>query len=467
MAATRTLAMLMAVPALAQQCAPGYKPKENAANEFCNDASDTAASCNAHCCTKDTTTCGGLAADGSKCDSDQYHGFSDAWKSVPSTKKTFATDCCNPKVTCSNSGFTCPAGTKRKSGVANTQCPGDAASCAIGNLCCKNDATTCGGYNANTPATVCFTSGTAAQSPKFPALVTDAILSDDGWKAIKIGTAGATPAARYQASCCVQKTECTSKGYSCPAGQRKKSTLTGVFCQGKNSDSKDIYDSCASACCEADTGASTKTCSTNSIACPANQYYPGAAPFNDNSWKNKYAIQSTLTASCCTAKATCADVTCPAGSKMKAHVAQLSCPGDKDSCATSGPCCEPDTATCGGQVGILCGYGTFNEATTWTAKTTKTVKDAWKSKPATVASKNTACCTGQSTCGTGVTTTPAAVATVTPAAPARLFAKHQAAVKAAEASHMVWLGVGALAGMAVLMGIQHARAPEVSYRTVM
>merc|ERR1712216_178385 len=108
---------------------------------------------------------------------------------------------------------------------------------------------------------------------------------------------------------------------------------------------------------------------------------------------------------CCTTLATCAVAVCPAGSKKKTAdgVDKLSCTSDAASCNTvGGACCESDTATCGGLTSITCAYGFYAENDFFVysgdKKTPKAVVDAWLSKPATEATKNTACCTAKATC---------------------------------------------------------------------
>merc|ERR1712080_619443 len=148
-------------------------------------------------------------------------------------------------------------------------------------------------------------------------------------------------------------------------------------------------------CCAAD----TTTCGgAASPVCAADKYYPGT-----DSWKIMPAGK------CCTAKETCAVAVCAAGYKKKANVDSLSCASDRASCA-SDKCCEKDNTKCGGLTGISCAFGSYDERTTWTAKTTKAAQDAWNNKPATEATKNTACCTAKAACAKPAvgTTTPAA-----------------------------------------------------------
>merc|ERR1712139_552410 len=123
---------------------------------------------------------------------------------------------------------------------------------------------------------------------------------------------------------------------------------------------------------------------------------------------------------------------CGAGYKMKAGVEKLACPSDAASCASAtANCCEADTAKCGGYKGTLtCAVGFYDEsaAADFDLAKNKAAKDAWMNKPATAATKNTACCTAKASCGAavaGATTTPAA--TATPATPALKFSENKVA----------------------------------------
>merc|ERR1711907_568931 len=124
---------------------------------------------------------------------------------------------------------------------------------------------------------------------------------------------------------------------------------------------------------------------------------------------NKVLNGGDKTQACCTTKATCAIAVCSAGFKKKANVDNLSCSGGRDSCsdtAMGGTCCEKDTSTCGGVVGITCPYGFYDERTLWNSKTPEEVKDAWNGRATTEKTKNADCCTPKAACFNEGTTTP-------------------------------------------------------------
>jgi len=183
----------------------------------------------------------------------------------------------------------------------------------------------------------------------------------------------------------------------------------------------------------------------NGVACTGNCAKDPAA-----------AADSTYKATCCSGVATCAAATCKAGEKKKAGVEKLACTGNAKSCTD---CCELDAQKCGGQTGISCPYGTYDESTMWTKDTKDAVKDAWKNKAGNSTTKNTACCTERNAC-TAWTTTPApGVVTTTPAAPALKYSQHKVAtMQRSSGSNMVWLGAGAVVGMGVLMAVQGFRS---------
>lgn len=112
---------------------------------------------------------------------------------------------------------------------------------------------------------------------------------------------------------------------------------------------------------------------------------------------------------------------------------------------------------------MSCAYGTYDERLYWVTtgakakQTPQATRDAWNNKPATDATKNTACCTAKAVCtGTLATTTPAA--TATPATAIRRYSEHKVAVQEGSDRPMVWLGVVGLIGMSVLMAVQGLRS---------
>merc|ERR1711990_692195 len=127
-------------------------------------------------------------------------------------------------------------------------------------------------------------------------------------------------------------------------------------------------------------------------------------------------------------------------------------------------CCQDDTNTCGGIAAtstIKCKYGFYNEMDAWDSKTTQAVKDAFNIKIASAANASTVCCSPRVACAIPGTSTPAPpAATTTPAAAALKFSEHKIAVETTQSTgaNMLWLGVGALVGMAVLSVVQGLRS---------
>jgi len=478
------VSLAMATPAAAgTDCAAGYKHKKDLTNLFCNDAATKEGGCNGNCCEDDKTTCGGLynAESTARCGFGSYSDDDDAWKRTKTTaydKKSkvtdvaqFGKDCCKPVATCANTLYTCAGGTKGKSGVAAIHCPAGPASCATSTACCDVDETTCGGYfekNKGTwPTFKCDANSYPLDKAK------DAILKDPTWKAIKNTAAGNFDAAKFKAQCCIPQANCASPGYQCPAGSVKdKSKLPpnavpvcGPKTISGSTDQEYAAANCAvgKTCCKAD----PTTCGAAAVTCAASMY----KPTTDN-WKGKKFQTGKANLGCCTEKATCATAQCGAGNKKKVNVDSLACPSNEASCADTpaGRCCEVDKATCGGlRSSIQCPYGYFNEATTWTAKTTQATKDAWKNRKTTAATKNTDCCTEKAQCLNGITTTPAATITpapvtvAPPAVAARLYSAHKTAAQQVTeaASNGMWVGAGAIMGMAVLMAMQRFRSTRV------
>merc|ERR1719440_1213652 len=220
------------VGTLGLTCPAGKKAKATpAATDLCTksmaDASfttDTArvAACSL-CCVADALTCGGIT--GISCGSDKYSMTGTTWSGTATTSSTKNTDCCTAKATCAST-YTCPAGMKKKTGVASTKCTGNAASCATGTTCCEKDAAKCGGVPA---------ANMTCGSGKYQTATTDA------WK----NTAGT--AANFATNCCTAKATCASTAYSCPAGMKKKASVDSTKCTSNAA-------SCASTtCCEKDT----------------------------------------------------------------------------------------------------------------------------------------------------------------------------------------------------------------------
>merc|ERR1719265_1248078 len=137
-----------------------------------------------------------------------------------------------------------------KTGVENTDCIGDAASCAYGSTCCEMDNTKCGGLSV-----------TCTGSTYKP--------STDAWKS--------TPAtdANKATACCVAKAKCSAA--TCPAGYKTKANPATTDCEtDAASCSSTIF---FSTCCEA-----------NALTCGGNNEAPTACATNT---KAKCAMDMT------------------------------------------------------------------------------------------------------------------------------------------------------------------------------
>lgn len=482
------ITLAMATPAAAAtECAAGHTHKEDLTNKFCNSGATDAADCDGECCQADKSTCGGV---GLTCNFGSYHANTDAWKNTKTTAYDFATkankpdaqdkfqaECCKPVSTCASTAFTCPGGMARKASgtVSGIHCPAGPESCAT-KTCCEDDKSTCGGYFELNHV---GWSGNICVLGMFPRSATDAIRHDAAWKAVRStnGKAFANQAA-WNLVCCEVAPTCASKGYACPSGMVRDPTKNGANSCARDANKEYSIEGCSTAgslCCTAADGSSKTvngksqdlptTCggAKGSVSCMANMYQP-----KTDTWFNKVITKGQQNDQCCAPKATCAVAKCPAGYKKKLNVDALSCPSDRDSCATGTTCCELDTTTCGGlEASISCPYGFYNEATFFTAKTSQATKDAWKSRAATQATRNTACCTARQACENGLTTTPAPAAiTTTPAAPMRLYSAHKVASTKHDATNFVWLAAGAAMGMAVLMGVQRLRSRATAYESI-
>jgi len=427
----------LAVGAAGATCKPGYKLKKTLKGLTCDTGDATnAAACNTNCCEPDDKTCGGLnvactTGYRAKDVAGATQAQKDAWANLAATSATAQQICCSTQATCASGGYTCPAGERRIAGASAT-CTNDVASCAKTVGCCEKDPNTCNGVKVSgvlfDPATGC--TGTFKAPTK-----------GDGWKATQ-----ATAATAKQACCATEILCSTTAAYSCPAGYKKKDSdkLATSKCTG------DVK-SCGAAgsnCCEQD----KFKCGGHTVTCSGNTYTDGSLAdkvFSGDSGDKNVA--------CCSPKATCAASVCPGGSKKKANSDNIVCAGDTTTCPAS--CCEADTNTCGGQTGLACAVGFYDESMVFgnKPKYTQAEQDAWKSKATTAKTKNTDCCTKKAECAAntvalGETTTPAAVASTTPAAPARLFSEHKEAVKSSSSSvpNMVYLAVGGFIGMAAL-----------------
>jgi len=474
MKAAVMVSLVMATPAAAgTDCSSGYKHKKDLTNLFCTNNSTSKDACNAGCCEADMSTCGGLANSKKKssCEFGSHADSDYTWKSTKTTaydetkktfdQKQFQKDCCKPDSTCASTLYTCQPGMKQKSGVAAVHCPSDSASCAKSTACCEPDKTTCGGHaKANVPTFV----DVKCAAGTYPQTKEDAILSDDNWRKQKNTGAGDFTPTTFRAQCCQQQPTCSSAEYKCDPGFERDPANKDEVCKPDSIKQKTYP---ASTCVSDATVGNKKCCKavdttcggSTAPVCSGSQYYPST---NDN-WKSKKIVKNKQNTECCTVKATCAVAQCKAGWIKKANVDTLSCPGGKDSCAEAAArCCEVNKLTCGGlAASIQCAYGYYNPSTYFDSKTAEGIVNDWKNRAATAANKNTVCCQAKAMCVNGITTTPAA--TVTPAAPvaARLFSAHKTATKTEQAgSSVLWVGAGAVLGMAVLAAMQRARGTQ-------
>lgn len=458
-----------AIGAFGNECAAGTKHKKDLTGLLCSTNRADAASCQA-CCESNSATCGGLNP---SCDSNHYRyviptgkttattAVLNAWKNLAATDTNKNTACCTKKATCASSGYTCAKGYKKKAGVT-TNCKYDVASCGEKDSgCCEANPFVCGGKliakaGAETTATAVAPTTCAKVGTQELAMG-----SGSAWEGQEVYTKNKKTnkgplQTEYEAACCIPKPTCASQQFSksvCPKGYKKNTDQTKQCTSAEN---------CKTTCCTADPA--NQVCSTfaTSVVCASDRYY-------DARLKDTPATATTAPQKCCSAKASCAVARCPAGYQNKVSAAKTLCSGGAELCA-QGTCCELNPNTCGGMSGIVCPKGFFNENLDWShikdATKMKAAQNAWRSKNATDATKNTNCCTEQVACALPVgTTTPAAgaaaAATTTPAAPALKFSEHRVATSGSDhawATNTFWLAVGGFIGMGVLMAVQGLRS---------
>jgi len=161
---------------------------------------------------------------------------------------------------------------------------------------------------------------------------------------------------------------------SCAAGYKFKATLGNATCSTNTASQATCMN-----CCEAD----VTLCGGNTVTCAAGNYQDSTKA------AIAFGADNGLT-NCCTAKATCAAYTCPAGMKPDTSAAATKCSGNAASCASNNPsCCSLDTTKCGGNM-VTCGAGKY--------------KDSTKAGIAYVnATKVADCCSAKATCADKVT----------------------------------------------------------------
>lgn len=401
------LLLNLSAVAVASKCSAGRKHHADLAGKFCLTSATDAASCDATCCGSNTKTCGGISA--FTCPFGTYAAMDDAWKNKKTTDKTKTTDCCQTAVTCESSLYSCPAGFKKTIDPTHlkTKCPAGPKSCGAASACCVADVKTCGGYKETSVPLKNDDGAKCVDQVNFESVARAD--TDDAWKskALSAGTL-----VKFQQECCVAKAMCSSisckVGYIAKAGNEKLPIDEAT---------RPKYPNGGDSCCIVDAAKTVCSTVTPVQTCPAGTYKAA-------SLSHMSATTANFATVCCAPTATCAAAKCPAGYKMKANVATLSCHGDHLACTPI--CCELDKTTCGGLVattGITCPYGFYDESALWVLSgdgmTAQATMDSWNKLPATEATKNTACCTAAAECKVEVgTTTPApGVVTTTPSVP--------------------------------------------------
>jgi len=196
--------------------------------------------------------------------------------------------------------------------------------------------------------------------------------------------AAAATTSNYDSVCCVAKTTCSS--HTCSAGMKKKDSISDFKCSMLGCNDNE--------CCQADNArcyglASMMsmggcTSATGCSSCPSGKYY------NPQSKNGVTSTSTDFEANCCTAVATCGDVTCAAWEMKKSSTTDATqCSMGTASCS----CCEDNTAKCKGAKAHLsttaaqqCAASEFEDP----AKYAMAVSAAadWKST----------CCTASTTC---------------------------------------------------------------------
>jgi len=305
-------------------CGAGKKQITAAATTYCV-ATTCATVDSATCCETDTTKCLGASV---SCAAGQ---FKDPAKN--NAKGTTATTCCSDKAKCS--AIACAAGTKKVSNAAGIYCAGGSCLFADQANCCVNDATKCRGSCVQC----------AVGSYKDP---------------LKYGSLSG---ANAQAACCATLAKCSS--ITCLAGQKHKSNAASTYCATKTCATAD-----RSTCCEND----SRKCLGATVTCGSKKYKDSA----HNGWlKGCDAVVS-----CCSSKARCSTLACPAGKQLKDNSYDTYCATKTCGTADITTCCDPDATVCAGAT-VSCPAGKYKDS----AKGHESVTDV-----------KTACCTARSVC---------------------------------------------------------------------
>jgi hypothetical protein len=262
------------------------------------------------------------------------------------------------------------------------------------------------------------------------------------------------------------------KAYPCSATTVLKTPAPAKSCK--------TVAECTTNCCEAGDPAGTCTASKMNnagvLGTQAKYVCAGHTTFKAgatgacktvSSCNKNCCVVTDATGNCAASKVTSAGTlssakakyTCPTGVTAKAGVGAAQTCKTPDDCNVN--CCVVDaTGTC--QTTKMKNDGTLQTAAAaygcpagFNAKANP--KGACTAKPVCDAN----CCTNPAVTTTPaavVTTTPAAAVTTTPAVPVRLQSEHGIAFDNSAGSNMLWLGVGAVLGMAVIMVAKSLRS---------
>jgi len=258
------------------------------------------------------------------------------------------TACCTNKAKCST--ITCAAGDKQKAAAADLLCAmGTCATTGAASdrtTCCENDSTKC----------------------KYSTVACGTVKYKDSTKD------GTTAGISGVANCCINKAKCST--YSCPtAGKKQRCNAGTLFCAGSSCVKKNDE----ATCCMDD----EQKCRGASVACAASRFKDSA----------KYGTLGTSDASCCTNRALCTTITCPAGQKkITAHASTYCATSTCSTTAgtTANPvvddrlsCCVDVVTECKG-ASVTCAANKIKDPATY----------------GTVGSTDLACCKLRATCNT-------------------------------------------------------------------
>jgi len=409
--------------ALGYHCADNFK-KEEAQKKYIVTVTNIAARVDyikqntcIGCCIVNPLTCGGLRASvacgpvaGLPAQRYQNRPSGKAeltYDAKATTVAKFQTDCCADKATCATASA-CTAGKKKIANKESTVCDGGPDTCA--SKCCENDPLLCGTYTSGQCMAEHVLGHDFYKMKTSPSRASTAYTT---WAALAT-TATKSLLATTASGCCVLKHVCSATGYTCAAGTKKATVLTGSCdkCSGSSTTCPaGDYDiaGCAttSTCCVDDTtlcgtgGTAGKTGKTG-ITCGADKVRGVDAVTAAKAAGT--AVDSTSV--CCVAKpavkavVTCATSGWDVAAGMKKTTAQTApCTKNSYNILSYCPslCTEKDVLKCGGLSGIVCAKGSYKPTSDNTAAGT-TKMNAWKNLAAKEATKNTDCCWATTTC---------------------------------------------------------------------